>query len=117
MPHKVLLTDHYHPTLDEERRVLKGAGIEICDGNGRYKTADDVITPGEDADAIVTQFMPITGDSSAPPSPQGHRPVRDRRGYDRQSAETGQRIMVANVPDDCIDEVSDRTLAPILALV
>jgi len=34
MPHKVLITDYYYPTLDEERRVFAETGIEICDGTG-----------------------------------------------------------------------------------
>jgi len=35
MPYKVVFTDYYYPTLDEERQIFAGTHIEIVDGNGR----------------------------------------------------------------------------------
>ena len=118
MPYRVLITDYYYPTLDEERRVFEGTGIEICDGNGRCKTPEDVIALGEDADAIITQFVPITrrviGELS-----RCKVIVRYAIGLDNIDirAATERRIMVANVPDYCIAEVSDHAVALILALI
>ena len=118
MPHKVLITDYYYPTLDEERRVLEGTGIEICDGNGRCNTADDVIALGQDADAVITQFVPITSRIIGELS-RCKVIVRYAIGLDNIDiqAATERRIMVANVPDYCIAEVSDHAVALILALI
>jgi D-3-phosphoglycerate dehydrogenase len=118
MPHKVLITDYYYPTLDEERRVFEGTGIEICDGSGRCNTADDVIALGRDADAIITQFVPITARVIGELS-RCKVIVRYAIGLDNIDvrAATERRIMVANVPDYCIAEVSDHAVALILALI
>ena len=118
MPHKVLITDYYYPTLDEERRVFAETGIEICDGNGRCKTPEDVIALGEDADAIITQFVPITR-GIIERLRRCKVIVRYAIGVDTIDipAATERRIMVANVPDYCIAEVSDHALALIMALV
>ena len=118
MSPKVLITDYYYPTLDEERRVFAETGIEICDGNGRCKTPEDVIALGEDADAIITQFIPITR-GIIERLRQCKVIVRYAIGVDTIDipAATERRIMVANVPDYCIDEVSDHAMALILGLV
>jgi len=118
VPHKVLVTDYYYPTLDEERRVFEGTGISIVDGNGRCKCATDVIALGADADAVITQFVPITREI-LDGLPQCKVVVRYAIGLDTIdiAAATARRIMVANVPDYCLDEVSDHAMALMLALL
>ncbi len=118
MPHKVLITDYYYPTLDEERRVLAGTGIEIVDGNGRCGSPEAVVALGSDADAIITQFVPITR-AILERLRRCKVIVRYAIGLDTidLAAATERRIMVANVPDYCLDEVSDHTMALMLALV
>jgi D-3-phosphoglycerate dehydrogenase len=58
MPHKLVFTDSY-PTLDGGRKVFVGTKIEILDCNGMCGTEDRVIEYAEDADALVTQFVPM----------------------------------------------------------
>jgi D-3-phosphoglycerate dehydrogenase / 2-oxoglutarate reductase len=118
MPHKVLITDYYYPTLDEERRVFAGTGIEIVDGNGRCTSAEDVVALGADADALITQFVPI-GRSVIERLRRCKVIVRYAIGLDTIdiAAATERRIMVANVPDYCLDEVSDHAMALMLALL
>jgi D-3-phosphoglycerate dehydrogenase / 2-oxoglutarate reductase len=118
MSHKVVFTDYYYPSLDEERKVFAGTGIEIVDGKGRCVSEQDTIALVRDADAVITQFVPITrrviGELS-----RCKVIVRYAIGLDNIDirAATERRIMVANVPDYCIAEVSDHAVAMILALI
>ena len=118
MSYSVVVTDYYYPTLAEERKVFAGTGIDIADCNGKCVDEANVIECTRDADAVITQFVPIT-----------RRVIESLRkckvivryaigldSIDVQAA-TERRIMVANVPDYCISEVSDHALALILALV
>jgi D-3-phosphoglycerate dehydrogenase / 2-oxoglutarate reductase len=118
MRYRVLITDYFYPTLDEERRVFAGTPIEIVDGNGRCTTPADVIALGANADALITQFVPITA-PILDRLPRCKVIVRYAIGLDTIdiAAATARRVMVANVPDYCIAEVSDHALALILALV
>jgi D-3-phosphoglycerate dehydrogenase / 2-oxoglutarate reductase len=117
VPFKVVITDYYYPTLNEERRVFENTGIEIVDCNGKCGDEQQVIEYAKDADAVITHFVPIT------------RRIIERLdkcriiaryavGLDTIDipAATEKRIMVANVPDYCIEEVSDHAMALILAL-
>jgi D-3-phosphoglycerate dehydrogenase / 2-oxoglutarate reductase len=118
MPHKAVFTDYYYPSLDEERRVFAGTGIEIVDGKGRCVTEQDTIALVRDADAVITQFVPITRRVIDELS-RCKVIVRYAIGLDNIDirAATEHRIMVANVPDYCIAEVSDHAVALILALI
>jgi D-3-phosphoglycerate dehydrogenase / 2-oxoglutarate reductase len=118
MAQKVVITDYYYPTLTEEHRVFAGTGIEVVDCNGQCTCEDRLIEFAQDADALLTHFVPIT------------RRVIERLerckiiaryavGLDiiDVPAATEKRIMVANVPDYCIGEVSDHAMALILSLL
>jgi D-3-phosphoglycerate dehydrogenase len=114
---KVVIADYYYPTLAEERQVLADSGIEIVDCNGKCRTEDDVIKYAQDADAIIVQFTPITRRIIENLS-KCKVIVRYAIGLDiiDISAATEHRIMVANVPDYCINEVADQAMALMLAV-
>lgn len=118
MFYEVVITDYQYPTLAEEQKVFAGTGIQIVDCNGKCVSEDDVIRYARHADALVTQFVPITR-RIIEHLEQCKVIVRYAIGLDSIDiqAATERRIMVANVPDYCISEVSDHALALILALV
>ncbi len=115
---KVVITDYYYPTLIEEQRVFANTGIEIVDGNGRCTGEDDILALARDADALIVQFVRISR-RVIEGLTRCRVIVRYAIGLDNIDipAATAKRIMVANVPDYCISEVSDHALALILALV
>jgi D-3-phosphoglycerate dehydrogenase len=114
---KVVITDYYYPSLAEERQVLADTGIEIVDCNGKCKTEDDVIKYAKDADAVIVQFTPITRRIIENLS-KCKAIVRYAIGLDIIDipAATEHQIMVANVPDYCINEVADQAMALMLAV-
>src|SRR5262249_6144017 len=77
----------------------------------------ELIKLTHDSDAIITQFAKLT------PNVIGQMKkmkviVRNGIGYDNIDVEAArqQRIPVCNIPDYCINEVADQTLAFVLAL-
>jgi D-3-phosphoglycerate dehydrogenase len=114
---KAAILDYYYPSLMEERKVLADTGIEIVDYNGKCQTEDDVIKYAGDADAVIIQFVPITGRIIENLS-KLKVIVRYAIGMDIIDipAATEHRVMVANVPDYCIDEVADQALSLMLAV-
>lgn len=115
--YQVVIADYYYPSLDEERKVLADTGIKIVDCNGKCKTEDDVIKYAKDADALIVQFTPITR-KIIENLPKCKVIVRYAIGLDiiDIQAATERKIMVANVPDYCINEVADQAMALMLAL-
>jgi len=98
--------------------MLKQAGVEVEFAKKDCATEDEIITAAHDADAIigVATFQPFS------------RKVIERLakcrlilsmgiGYDNLDIEaaTEHGILAANVPDYCLEEVSDHTMALILA--
>jgi D-3-phosphoglycerate dehydrogenase len=112
---KVLVTDHTFDPLDIEKRILEPFGAFI-DAH-QCKTVEQLLPRVADADAVLTQFSPVSAQVIAA---MKHVRVIVRYGIgvdnvDLQAAKE-QGIPVCNVPDYCIDEVADHTLAFILAL-
>jgi len=116
--YKVVITDYYYPDLNEEKKVFNGTGIKIVDCNGKCKTEEDVIKYTKDADAIITQFVPITK-KVIDNLNKCKVIVRYAIGLDiiDIKAATEKKIMIANVPDYCIEEVSNQALTLTLAVL
>jgi D-3-phosphoglycerate dehydrogenase len=112
---KVAITDSTFPTLDIEEALLTPTGCKIV--SGQCKTAETLIPLVADADAVITQFAPLTADVIAAMQ-KARVIVRYGIGVDNVDldAARSRNIPVCNVPDYCIDEVADQTLAFILAL-
>ena len=112
---RVLITDYTFPDLQIEESVLQDPQIEVT--GGQYKTVDDLKSMVADADAVITQFAPVDRDVIA--AMQNARViVRYGIGVDNVDLEAAKEknIPVCNIPDYCIDEVADHTLAFILGL-
>ncbi|MEZ6144891.1 MAG: C-terminal binding protein [Planctomycetaceae bacterium] len=110
----VVITDFTFPSLDIEERELSDSQIELR--SGQCKTPETLIPLVRDADAVITQFAPMTADVIAAME-RARVIVRYGIGVDNVDLEAarGRGIPVCNVPDYCIDEVADHTLAFILA--
>jgi D-3-phosphoglycerate dehydrogenase len=112
----VAITDHVFPTLDQERELLAASGHQLR-FEANAETADEVAEVVRGADAVLNCYAPIP-----PEVTRGMRGCRIIARYGigldtidvPAATETG--ILVSNVPDYCIDEVSDHALALILAL-
>ncbi len=111
----VVITDCDHGTIAPEETVLQAAGVAY--GLHQAKTEDDIIAVARDADAIILQYAPITG-RVLDGLPRCLVAVRYGVGVDTVdlSAATARGVMVANVPDYCIEEVSDHAIAMLLSL-
>ena len=111
---KVAITDWTFPDLVIEERILKTAGCEIV--ARQCRTEADLSTLVADADAVIAQFAPINAVVIAAMR-QAQVIVRYGIGVDNidLNAAREREIPVCNVPDYCIDEVADHTLAFLLA--
>lgn len=112
---KVIVTDFSFPNLDIEEAILQPTGAEFA--SGQCKTRELLLPFVADADVIITQFAPITAEVIAGMT-KAKAIIRYGIGVDNVdlAAAKAKGIAVANVPDYCIDEVADQTLAFILGL-
>ncbi len=111
---KVVVTDSVFPSLDPERAVLRGlADVQLAPSKEEAVLRE----VARDADALLNCYAPLSRDLIA--SLRRCRVIA-RYGIGVDTVDLGAAsaagIMVTNVPDYCIDEVSDHALALILAL-
>jgi len=117
MSYKVIVTDYSYPNLDPERKVFKSYDIELTDFNGKIDTEEKLIQATKDADAVIVQFAKINK-RVIDNLERCKLIVRYAIGLDiiDINAATERKIMVANVPDYCIDEVSNHAIALMMAM-
>jgi D-3-phosphoglycerate dehydrogenase / 2-oxoglutarate reductase len=111
---KVVITDYTFPSLEIEKETLRAAELEVV--GSQCKTPAELIPLVADADAVITQFAPINAEVIAAMT-RSRAIVRYGIGVDNVDLDAARArgIPVCNVPDYCIDEVADHTLAFILA--
>jgi phosphoglycerate dehydrogenase-like enzyme/tRNA A-37 threonylcarbamoyl transferase component Bud32 len=115
---KVVLTDHPWPDVGLERSIIEGAGYELIVGpqNSPDPSVTARLVADADPDAILTCWAPV--DARAVRA-AGRLKIVARLGVGLDNiavdAATGQGAWVTNVPDYCVDEVSDHALAMLLA--
>ena len=112
---KIVITDHRFPDVAQERRAVEASGGTLVDA----QTTDEqeLCNVCRDADGVLTARAAIT--RRVIEAMQRCRIiVRYGIGVDTVDvpAATERGIMVANVPDYCIDEVSDQALTLLLML-
>jgi len=112
---KVVITDHRFPNVEQEQRAVEEAGGKLV--VAQITDEDQLAELCKDADGVLTVRAPIT--RRVIEAMQRCRIiVRYGIGIDSVDipAATERGIMVANVPDYCIDEVSDQALTLLLML-
>jgi D-3-phosphoglycerate dehydrogenase len=111
----VVVTDWTFPDLGVEEEILKARGVALV--AGQCKTEKELIALCADADAVITQFARVNANVIASMR-RARAIVRYGIGVDNVEVDAARArgIPVCNVPDYCIDEVADQTLAFILAL-
>lgn len=115
MKSQVVITDWGFPSLDPERRVFEGQEVEILDY--QCTTEADVARVVRDADIVMTQWAPVRALAiGAMQRCKGI--VRYGIGLDNVDVVAAKEhgIPVRNVPDYCLHEVADHTIALILTL-
>lgn len=111
---KIVITDCDHPSVDIEKKIFHTINAEVTLED--CKTEEDVITVASDADGIVNQYAPLT--RKVIESLKKCKIIaRYGVGVDNIDVEaaTEHEIIVANVPDYCVDEVSTHAMSLILA--
>jgi len=115
--YKIVFTDYFYPNNDKEVEILKQLGdVEIVDctkiEKGGVKEEDKVMKYTEDADAIILQFANIS--KKVIDHLKKCRIIsRYAIGVDTIDVKEAKKrgIVVSNVPDYCIEEVSDSAIA------
>jgi D-3-phosphoglycerate dehydrogenase / 2-oxoglutarate reductase len=112
--YKIVITDCDHPSIEFEKKILSQIDLEL--NLEDCKTEDDVIAVASDADGILNQYAPITK-KVIQSLTQCKIISRYGVGVDNVDvkAATEHNIIVANVPDYCVDEVSTHAMSLILA--
>ena len=113
--YKVAVTDYGFDNLDPEKSILEPLGCAVV-GQKTGKDPAALIELVKDADAVITQFAPVTAEVISAMT-KCRVIVRYGIGVDNVDlkAAAAKGIPVCNVPDYCTDEVADHTLALILA--
>ncbi|MBM3934069.1 MAG: C-terminal binding protein [SAR202 cluster bacterium] len=115
MTKRVLVTDYVWPSVEPERAVLAAAGAELViapDGN-----EETLAALAKDVDGILTCFAKVT-DKVVRAATKATVIGRYGVGLDNIAVDTATElgIIVTNVPDYCVDEVSTHAMALLLAL-
>ena len=112
---KIVITDHRFPQIEQEKRAVEAAGWSLV--VGQAKNEDQLIELCSDADGVLAGRALITERVLAAMK-RCRVVVRYGIGVETIdiAAATDRGIMVANVPDYCIDEVSDHALTLLLML-
>jgi len=112
---KVVITDYGFPDIAQERTLIAAAGYELV--TAQCKTQEEVIAAAQGADALLVQWAPVN-QAVIDSLTQCKIIVRYGIGVDNVDlkAAAARGIPVCNVPDYCIDEVADHTLALALSL-
>jgi len=114
-PFRVVITDCDHGSIEEEKAEFSQMRAELM--LAQVQEEKDVIRVCRDADGILNQYAFLT-QKVLESLPKCQVISRYGVGVDSVDlkAATGLGIIVANVPDYCMDEVASQTIAMILTL-
>jgi D-3-phosphoglycerate dehydrogenase / 2-oxoglutarate reductase len=116
MPWKVVISDCDHGSIDEEKEEISRIGAELV--FAQVKQEEDLIRLCRDADGVLNQYSLMTR-KVLEGLPKCKVIARYGIGVDSIDlrAATDLGIIVANVPDYCVNEVADQALALLLTLI
>jgi D-3-phosphoglycerate dehydrogenase / 2-oxoglutarate reductase len=109
----VIHTDPHHTDFRHEQAELDAIGATLRPLN--VTTEAEVAAACRDADALLVTYAKI-GKTALAGMPKLKIVVRTGVGYDSLdvSAATERKVMVANVPDYCISDLAEHTMAMLL---
>jgi len=114
---RVLLTDYAWPDLSIERSLIEGAGMTLVAGPSTPASAEEIaaLARQHDPHAIMTNWAKVNADAIAACSDLAVV-ARLGVGLDNIDCEAADRAgaIVTNVPDYCVEEVSDHAIALML---
>lgn len=111
--YKVVISDHYYENLAQEEELMQKLDAQLLAYH--YQTAGDVLEAARDCDVLICEWAPITRQVIEGLT-RCRGIVRYAIGVDNidVAAATERGIPVCNVPDYCLDEVSNQTIALLL---
>jgi D-3-phosphoglycerate dehydrogenase len=114
MGYLVIHTDPLHSDFSAEREELSAVGAEFR--TAACRSEEEVAAACRDADGLIVTYAKV-GRKALAAMPRLRIIVRTGVGYDTLDvpAATERKVLVANVPDYCISEVADHTMALMLA--
>jgi D-3-phosphoglycerate dehydrogenase len=111
---KILITDYEYSSLEPEREVIERLDAELI--TAQCRTEDEVIEAAREVDGIINQYAPL---SRRVIENLEKCKVISRYGIGVDTidldAATEKGIIVGNVTDYCIDEVSDHAFALLIS--
>lgn len=112
---KVIITDYQYEDIDQERKVVQKAGFELEEY--QLKTSPELIPILKEADAVITQYADMNREVISTMD-NCQVIIRYGIGYNNidTKAATEKGIYVCNVPDYCIDEVSNHVITFLFGL-
>ena len=115
-PYQVVITDCDHGSIEEEKEEFSQMGAELI--LAQVQKEEDLIRVCKEADGLINQYASLTRRvfENLPKCKVVSRYGVGVDSVDLKAA-TDFGIIVANVPDYCIDEVANQTISMILTLI
>ncbi len=114
----VLITDYAWPDIAVEKSILEAAGCKVVAGPAAPSSAEVIeqLLAQHQPDAVLFCWAPVTEKAIAA-SPNLRIAARLGVGLDNLDVDacTRRGIWVTNVPDYCVEEVSDHAVAMLLS--
>jgi D-3-phosphoglycerate dehydrogenase len=115
---KILITDYAWPDLDIEKNILEAAGYAVVAGPADAAPAETIeqLMVEHQPEAVLFNWAPVT-EKAITSVPNLKLAARLGVGIDNLAVDTctERGIWVTNVPDYCVEEVSDHAVAMLLA--
>lgn len=114
----VTVTDHGFPSIQTQREIIESAGFRLQEASPICRAEEEIIDRCQSADVLLVQWAPVTR-KVLQALPRVRCIIRYGVGVDNfdLGAAKELNVVAANVPDYCLEEVSDHALAMILILV
>ncbi|UUL77396.1 hypothetical protein NG819_07995 [Pseudarthrobacter sp. Fe7] len=112
---RILITDYEFESISQEQAVADANGVELVRANCR--TEDDVIEAAAEVDGLIVQYAPIT-ERVLKGLPRLKAVSRYGVGVDTVDVQAATEcgVVVSNVPDYGVEDVSDHAVALALTL-
>lgn len=114
----VLITDYAWPDIEIERAILEAAGLRVVAGPAQPAAAETIeaLMAEHQPDGVLFCWAPVTERAIAA-APNLKIAARLGVGLDNLAVDacTERGIWVTNVPDYCVEEVSDHAIGMLLA--